>query len=264
MKQLSRAVCVGLGTVLSVSPAAAQPNWLSGYLQTVPLFTEATPLSPSNVSDFNRFRLTLNPSWGPFLLETSYEQTLTVRQQRTPDSFGLGGVPSGGEWLPLEGSFTDPDEQHVMWGHRLDRLNVTYSPSRTVDMTVGRQAVSWGTTLFLTPADPFLPFNPSDPFRQFRGGVDAARLRMYPGPLSAIDLVVRATETLEGEEVTALARGLTTWRNWEFSGWAGSLYDDPAAAVGAAGGIEAARVLEMRRVEAVDLDHLAHCAVKVA
>ena len=121
----------------------------------------------------------------------------------------------------------------------MDRLNIGFSPADAVDFTVGRQAVSWGTTLFLTPADPFMPFSPSDPFRQFRGGVDAARMRLYPGPLSAVDLVVRVTDTPMGEEVTALGRGLTTWRNWELSAWAGTLYGDAAGAVGAAGGIGA-------------------------
>ena len=116
-----------------------------------------------------------------------------------------------------------------------------------MDLTVGRQAVSWGTTLFLTPADPFLPFSPSDPFRQFRGGVDAGRLRLYPGPLSSLDLVVRPTATAMGEELTALLRGLTTWKNWELSGWGGTLYGDRAGALGAAGAVGVWAV----RVEAV-------------
>ena len=94
-----------------------------------------------------------------------------------------------------------------------------------------------GTTLFLTPSDPFAPFGPADPFRVFRAGVDAARLRVFPGPLSEIDVVVRATQTEVGEEVTALGRGLTTWRNWELSGWAGSLYGSAAGAVGATGAL---------------------------
>ncbi|MDP7478309.1 MAG: hypothetical protein QGI10_03485, partial [Vicinamibacterales bacterium] len=41
------------------------------------------------------------------------------------------------------------------------------------------------------------------------------------------------------EEVTALARGLTTIANWELSGWGGTLYGDAVGAVGAAGSIGA-------------------------
>ena len=236
-----------LWVLVGVAPAAAQPNWVTGYLQTVPLFSGATQFGPSSLSDFNRIRLTLDPSWGPFSVETAYDNTVSFRQRAASSGFGLGTVPRGGEWLPLGGTLTGPDRQHVLWRHRLDRLNIGFSPADAVDFTVGRQAVSWGTTLFLTPADPFMPFSPSDPFRQFRGGVDAARMRLYPGPLSAVDLVVRVTDTPMGEEVTALGRGLTTWRNWELSAWAGTLYGDAAGAVGAAGGLGAWAV----RLEAV-------------
>ena len=204
MYRLAGAGLVFLCVVGSASTAVAQPAWLTGCLQTVPLFTKTTPFAPSNLSDFNRIRLTMTPSRGPFSLETSYEHAVTFRQRRLPGGFGLGSVPGGGEWLGLQHTITRTEEEHVLWQHRFDRLNVGFSPSQAMDLTLGRQAVSWGTTLFLTPADPFLPFSPSDPFRQFRGGVDAARLRLYPGPLSALDVVVRATDTVEGEEVTAL------------------------------------------------------------
>jgi hypothetical protein len=116
-------------------------------------------------------------------------------------------------------------------------MNVSWRPTDNIDLRVGRQAISWGTTLFLTPADPFIPFVPADPFRLFRAGVDAIRLRIYPSALSSLDFVVRPTDTEMGEEVTALARGLTTWRNWELSAWGGSLYGDVSGAVGAVGAI---------------------------
>ncbi len=237
------ACLIALGPV----PAQAQSRWLTGYLQTVPLFTDATPFTPSNASNFNRIRLTIEPRWGPLSLEASYEHVLTFRQRRLSGGLGPGGVPSGGEWFELGGTITRADEEHVLWRHRFDRLNVRFSPGQAMDLSVGRQAVSWGTTLFLTPADPFLPFSPSDPFRQFRGGIDAGRMRLYPGPLSSLDLVVRPTKTALGEEMTALLRGLTTWKNWELSGWGGTLYGDRAGALAAAGGLGVWAV----RVEAV-------------
>lgn len=222
-------------TWLWPTPAGAQVSWLSGYLQTVPLFSGATRLSPSNVADFSRFRLSLEPSLGPLSVEVAYEHALTVQRRNAGAGFGLGAVPSGGEWLNVDWTITE--EEHARWRHRFDRLAVAWRPTEAVELTAGRQAVSWGTTLFLTPADPFLPFNPADPFRQFRGGVDAFRVQVYPGPLSQIDVVVRPSETVLGEEVTALGRGLTTLGEWEVSGWGGTLYGDAAAAFGFAGGI---------------------------
>ena len=235
MNRVGLALLVASLIALSGAPAHAQSSWLTGYLQTVPLFSAATDLTGSNAASFSRFRLSTQPVLGSLAFEAAYEHGLTLQQRGANTGFGIGAVPSGGEWFELE--WTIEEEEHVRWLHRFDRLNVGWSPTRSMDLSVGRQAVSWGTTLFLTPADPFLPFSPSDPFRQFRGGVDAGRLRLYPGPLSSLDLVVRPTDTAVGEELTALLRGLTTWKNWELSGWGGTLYGDRAAALGAAGGV---------------------------
>ena len=227
-------VCLG---ILDAEPAQAQSRWLTGYLQAVPLFSSATDISDSNIAGFSRFRLATEPVLGSFSFEAAYEHALTGQRRDASVGLGLGVVPSGGEWLDLE--WMVAEEDRVRWRHRFDRLNVAWSPTRTMELSAGRQAVSWGTTLFLTPADPFLPFSPADPFRQFRGGVDAARVRIYPGPLSQIDLVVRPSQTDVGEEVTALGRGLATWRNWELSAWGGSLYGDATGAFGAAGALGA-------------------------
>ena len=217
----------------------AQPSWLSGYFQTAPLFSGATKLTPSNASSLSRFRLSIEPQAGPFSLEVAYEHAVSFRQFNVAPGFGLGGVQGGAEWWELQGTITSSGQEHVVWQHRFDRLNLGLSPSDTVDIRFGRQTISWGTTNFLSPADPFIPFIPTDPFRVYRAGVDAFRVRVYPGPLSEIDVVVRPTDTDVGEEVTALGRGLTTVKNWELSGWGGSLYGDVAGAFGAAGGLGA-------------------------
>ena len=159
----------------------------------------------------------------------------TFRQNQT-DGIFVGLVPSGGEWLDLQ--WTIVDKEHVLWQHRFDRLKVSWRPNRKLELSAGRQAVSWATTLFLTPADPFTPFNPVDPFRVFRAGVDTVRLRVYPNALSEIDLVVRPTKNEHlGEEMTTLGRGMAVLKNWEVSGWGGSLYGDLTGGFGAAGAL---------------------------
>ena len=231
-----RLVTLPIAVVLIVAgaeTARAQLPRVTGYVQTVPVFTGSTPSGDHNVADFSRFRLSTEPTLGPVAVGVAYEHALTLRRFGAGAGLNVGGVPGGGEWLALQ--WEPAERTHVAWRHRFDRLHVGWSPSEAVEITAGRQAVSWGTTLFLTPADPFLPFNPADPFREFRAGVDVARVRFSPSPLSSIDVVVRPTKTLAGEEMTALARGLFTVANWEVSVWGGSLYGDPSGAVATAG-----------------------------
>jgi hypothetical protein len=224
-------------SLIGVQPAGAQSSWFTGYYQNVPIVTEKTELSPGGFSDFNRIRLTSEPTLGQFGLEVAYEQAVTFRQNRG-DIEQVGRVPGGGEWLDLQ--WTIADEEHALWRHRFDRLNVSWRPSDKIELIAGRQTVSWATTLFLTPADPFTPFDPADPFRVFRAGVDAARVRIYPSALSEVDLVVRPTKNDHlGEELTVLGRGRTVWGGWEVSGWGGSLYGDTAGAFAAAGSLGA-------------------------
>ena len=175
------------------------------------------------------------PVFGTFTVNVAYEHAATYRRQQVLSGLGIAMVPSGGEWLNLQWPVTENEQ--VLWQHRFDRLQLGWRPTGAFELTAGRQAVSWGTTLFFTPADPFMPFNPVDPFREFRAGVDVARARIYPNQLSEIDIVVRPTKTDAGEELTVVIRGLTTWKHWELSGWAGSLYGDPTGAFGAAGSL---------------------------
>ncbi len=225
--------------LLGATPLAAQTT-VSGYYQNVPLFAEQTTLAPGGFSDFNRLRLGIDSGFGQFTFVAAYEQLATLRGHRSTDFF-VGSAPGGGEWLDLQ--WTIADDENLLWQHRFDRLELGWTPAAWMEIGVGRQAVSWATTLFLTPADPFSPLDPADPFREFRAGVDAARLRLYPGALSEIDIVVRPTDSEDvGEELTVLGRGLTAWKGWELSTWAGSLYGDISFALGAAGAIRGTAV----------------------
>jgi hypothetical protein len=97
---------------------------------------------------------------------------------------------------------------------------------------VGRQTVSWATTLFLTPADPFAPFDPADPFRDYRRGVDAARVRAFASAFTEFDATVRLMDDDSTETVTALARARSTIGRTDVAGWGGMLHDEPAFAAG--------------------------------
>ncbi|UCD25750.1 MAG: hypothetical protein JSW51_07515 [Gemmatimonadota bacterium] len=220
----------------------AQLPKIRGYYLNVPTWSDSNLVVAGGLANINRFRLMTEPSHGELSLQVAYEQVLSLSQRGSSAPSGLfaGFVSGGGEWLPLQ--WTIESDDHSTWAHRFDRLNVGWAPGDAVEMRAGRLTASWATTVFLTPADPFLPFDPSDPFRVYRGGVDAFRFQYFPGPLSDVDFIVRPAEFSSGVAWSALARGRTVWRSWEVSAWAGMLYDEPAAAIGAAGGIGAVAV----------------------
>ena len=231
-----RTALLVVAAALAVPPASGQSEGLSGYVQTVPVLLTRESSRAGEATLFNRVRVRRALTLGPLSLDVAHEVSAVLAGAADP---ALGAVAGSGardgQWLNLQWVLSDRGRMRAQ--HRFDRLQAAWSPVEDVDVSIGRQAVSWGTTLLLTPADPFLPFRPEDPFREFRGGIDAARLRFYPGPLSEIDLVIRPSRLGGDEELTALARGLTSWGSWEVSGWGGVLYGDGAAAVAAAGGV---------------------------
>lgn len=179
---LVRALSLGTGLVLgNVAAAPAQQLELRGYYLHVALAADSGPFNASGITDVQRARFTLHPATGPLALEVAYEHILvyTTAAGSAGSLGGLGQARSRTDWLPLQGTLRR--SQHLEWRHRADRFSLRYATSR-FEVTDGRQPVSWATTLFLTPADPFAPLDPSEPFREYGTGVDALRARS-PVPL---------------------------------------------------------------------------------
>ena len=241
MKRVTRIALLAAVLSLALPPTLAEAQYeLTGYALGVGSYATEGDLAPSGLTLAARARLMGFATSGSFSFDAAYEHVL----QRTPEGGGFGiGYPSSGtgsgDWLGSDWEIYG--SSRGSWRHRFDRLSVAASQG-PVELEIGRQAISWGTTLFLTPADPFAPFDPSDPFREYRGGVDAVRIRVSPGPFTEVEAVVRAAETELGTTVTALARAQTSAGGWALGGWAGMLHDDPAMALFATGAIGATAV----------------------
>lgn len=224
--------------IFAARPLDAQVDF-SGYALGVATRTGGSTLLEEGSTLLGRGRFMAVGRVASLDFDVAYEHVVTYRSSPTQFSITTPVAAGAGDWLGTDWTVTSSDR--TQWRHRLDRLNVAYSGG-PVEITVGRQSISWATTLFLTPADPFAPFDPSDPFRVYRGGVDAVRLQFFPGPFTEIEAVVRASETAFGATTTALARAQTSVRGWALGAWGGAVHDEAAAAVFATGAIGATAV----------------------
>ncbi len=224
------AVCAVL--LASVQAAAAQDLVPRFYYRNIGIGTADGPSSSSGAQDLHRLRLMLSPDLGPVSIDAAYEHGLSISSFRSSFavSGGLGLTSTGGEWLPLQGVIAESG--HVIWSHRVDRLAATVGAD-SWDITVGRQTISYATTLFLTPTDPFQPFDPADPFRTYRAGVDAVRFRAFPGTFTTIEGVVRVAGTAIDTTLTVLVRAMTEISGFELSAYAGAVHEEATFAVGA-------------------------------
>lgn len=245
---LSSLVAAALALTGGARPASGQLT-LKGYALGVGTHAGESDFGSAGTTLLGRVRLM--PTWGsgPVTVDVAYEHLVT----RTPPGGGVGVTTPGGtaaatqDWLGTD--WTIHSTSRSVWRHRFDRLSVGFDAG-PLSVVVGRQAVSWATTLFLTPGDPFAPFDPSDPFREYRGGVDAVRVRAFPGPFTELEAVVRPTETVDGTTLTAVGRAQTSRGGWAFGGWGGVVHDEGAAALfatGAAGSTAVRGSVSLRR-----------------
>lgn len=135
-----------------------------------------------------------------------------------------------GPWESSRGSW--------MAGLWLDRFNVRISLPGA-DLTVGRQAVTFGKTYFWNPLDVFFPFRAWEFDREYKEGADALRLDIPLSRVTGFNLVAApGKEIYLSEDFTLgvargrvswygsalLARFHTTYRNWDAALQAGKVY----------------------------------------
>lgn len=98
-----------------------------------------------------------------------------------------GAFPVRSRLMDLDKSVVD--EESVTVTHGLDRLWGQWEPGSQLRLTVGRQAVSWGTGMIWAPLDLFAAFSPTEIDREEKLGVDVVRLFMQVLPNVSLDVV---------------------------------------------------------------------------
>ena len=139
---------------------------------------------------------------------------------------GVSAVP--GRAVDLESEWID-DERLRLW-HDVDRLAVTvYTPA--ADVTVGRQAITWGMAQLFPVADLWSRFSPYELDTEQKPGVDAVRALAYPADGLEVDAVV--ADRGEQDDVSAGARATLGLPSGDVYLAGGRLWDEALAVAGA-------------------------------
>lgn len=121
----------------------------------------------------------------------------------------------------------------------LDRLYLRMSfPG--ADLTIGRQAVSFGETYFWNPMDIFLPFDARQVDRDYKQGVDAVRLDVPLGQFAGACLVgalgrESADDGIAWGGSALIANVFVNRWGWQWSAEGGKVYGGYLAGIGASG-----------------------------
>ena len=140
--------------------------------------------------------------------------------------FGVSRTP--GRAFDLSSPWVEEERLEVV--HDVDRLAITvFTP--VADLTVGRQAVSWGTSSLFPVADLWAAFSPFELDTEEKPGIDAARALAYPFPGVEVDAIV-ADRGDDG--VSAGARVSASLARWEVWAGGGKLWNEAMAMAGTA------------------------------
>lgn len=144
--------------------------------------------------------------------------------QSVIDSELLTGGSRIGSALEIERS----DALHWQFANKqldlvVDRFNVQFS-GNNIDIKLGRQPINLATTYYFTPNDLFAPFAAQTFYRNYKPGVDAARLDWQWGELSQLSVYAVLNYPTENSNSTS-RQSSPNWRNTSVLARASTLID---------------------------------------
>jgi hypothetical protein len=106
--------------------------------------------------------------------------------------FGVTVVPA----RPVDLSTRLIEQERLELWHDIDRLALTIRGARS-DLTLGRQAITWGLAYVFPVADVWASFSPFELDTEEKPGIDAVRLLSYPAAGLELDAVLAARARAE-------------------------------------------------------------------
>lgn len=128
-------------------------------------------------------------SWAGSDFELHAVQSLNYSPARAQVYPGLSGEsPAARRYRAVDATLDWANGRNADARLRLDRFNLRFTFGRG-DLTVGRQAVSFGKAYLWNPVDVFMPFDPEQFDRDYKAGVDALRYDYQLGLFSGLTFI---------------------------------------------------------------------------
>lgn len=168
---------------------------LGGYVRTLTGLHDAgyDPPGEARRTGFHGqvLRLRWRVSWGDDVVLTVHDrfQATVASASGFGSRAGLGVSVIPGR--PVDLSTRIVREERLDVWHDVDRLALTLYGD-AADVTVGRQAITWGISHLFPVADVWAQFSPFELDTEEKPGVDAVRVLAYPGSGIELDAVVAA------------------------------------------------------------------------
>jgi hypothetical protein len=192
------------------------------------LFTDT---GRADVLTQSQLRLTLDGyprDWFGYELHLAQDLGSTTSPAASAGFAGTGTISR--RYRIADGSWTWLNESDVSAALLLDRANVRYRFG-FLQLTLGRQAVSFGKARFWNPLDAFVPFDSRQFDREYKPGIDALRANVPLGDLSGLELVgvLGRDDGAEGflrswRGSALLGRLYTNVHDWDFALQGGKVY----------------------------------------
>jgi hypothetical protein len=159
---------------------------------------------------FLRLRLGLTHRFTDTLTSrVAYEHQIRARSHGSQTGLGSDLLPAFSDApyriVPLENEIVDETSTFV-WRHELDRALLAAHPDWG-EITVGRQAIGLGRGVIFGSVDVFAPFSALEVDREWRRGVDAARIEYRLSPTSSFELLGVGGDTWNDAALLARYRG---------------------------------------------------------
>ena len=176
--------------LLSPSLHAINDTVFSGYLKSFVIAQEAidNPVYSSDkmAESQNSIRLMVDSVSDRYSWQIHYELISSIFSEYPQlDNRTLYVSPDTYRISDPDRILADSETRHPVY-QNLDRLNLQIRFD-SGDLTLGRQAITFGSARFINPSDVLLPFDIRTFNKEYRSGVDAIRYQMPVGNLGEVD-----------------------------------------------------------------------------